>query len=302
MGRTEEITDKDREVLLLIDKAGVVSFSQIKGIYGSSWYPYKRTSVLLKRGYIKKDKDGCYILTPKGAAVIGKTTYRIRNGTLKKKRLEVTDIIQGLSKWNRIPVREVIHKYSLNRGIMFQATIEKDGREYAVYVLSPKTHQDTIKRIMAEMKYCATFTKMTRSIIFVPPKSNELLSYFDKHTCDQDEIFILPYPRSIPVLNEYFDNDIQHFLVSLMPEDAKLTSYQYADYETPERLFTYLVLPDIVKIEALKIHLAVNPSKKPTIICLQSQQKYYSSLFPATEFILLEEKLFFDRTGNPQST
>ena len=61
----------------------------------------------------------------------------------------------------------------------------------------------------------------------------------------------------------------------------------YANYETPERYITVLVLNDLIKREALVGYYAAPYQKKQIdIICLESQEELFRSLYSKANIII----------------
>ena len=124
------------------------------------------------------------------------------------------------------------------------------------------------------------------------------MSMFGNDPCKQDELFLLPYPSGIDLLNNYFVPETQGYLKSLFP-NAVTSRHPFANYETASQYITILVLNDIAKRKTLSAYYTSPQQPKPvTIICLESQKQLFASQYPKAKLITLPEKIINPKVSN----
>jgi len=79
-----------------------------------------------------------------------------------------------------------------------------------------------------------------------------------------------------------------------MPAWAVESQTRHAHYETPERYYTVLVLNDLARRTALDVYYVLGQEKPVTIICLESQVKLFSKLYPQAEIITIPDVKLFE--------
>lgn len=289
-----KIIENDIELFKFIAATGCCTLAQAQRIYQKSsenkWYHYKRVQRLRENGYLLK--KGSYIeLTKKSAELIGETKYRIRNPGSREARAELSDFIldAGLEF---ISGRQLRSEYNLNRLTFFQGAFVHNDKKYFLYRLPEDTKPTHYGQIRSELKILAISGICEYAVIFAA--NPKVMAAFGTEQVHQKELYLLPYTTGIKLFKNFFSPDTQSYIKSLMPAWAVESQTRHAYYETPERYYTVLVLNDLARRTALDVYYVLGQEKPVTIICLESQVKLFSKLYPQAEIITIPDVKLFE--------
>ncbi|MCS5696984.1 hypothetical protein [Desulfofundulus thermocisternus] len=289
MGRPEELTARDNELLEALAKCSVMTTKQIELIYGVKAYHYKRLKVLESRGLIKR--DGRFILiTSRGRNQMGVGRVHERlTDEQKREAAMIAWVYTKLNGWRIMNSQEAKRYYNLNRGDKIDGVIERpDGTMYAFYVLSTRPREATIKRITTELKNLWV-VNIRRAIIFCP--ASAAMKAFGKDPCKLDELLVLPHPGGLDIFKAIskpgFIREVHDQAFPGRPYVP--TEKPFADYQTEingEQVYvSVLIGNDLVKRDHLTSYLNLGQrDKRVAIICLREQQKMFQKLFPEAAF------------------
>lgn len=292
------LTEYDKNLFRLIAISGTCTLEQARQVYkpfsNNQWYHYKRIQRLEENGHLIK--RGSYLeLTKRSAEIIGETKYRFRHDGVREAHAEITDIVLSLGL-DFVSNRQLRTEYSLNRKTYFKGAVIIDGYYYFLYLLSDKPSSQHIGGIQAELRTYSSSGITRKAIVFAPTPT--AMSMFGDDSCRQDELFLLPYPSGLNLLNNYFTPETQEYLKSLFP-NAVTSRYPFANYETISQYVTILVLNDIAKRNALTGYFKSPHQPKPvTIICLESQKQLFASHYPKAKLITLPETIISRKASN----
>lgn len=270
-----KILDSDIKLFQLISSTGACTIEQARQVYDnkSQWYHYKRIQRLEEERYLLK--RGKYLeLTKRSADIIGEQKYRFRHPDLREVKAEVADLVLTLGV-EFISARQIRNEYGLNRQTYFQGAIQVENSFYFLYLLGDIPSQKQLNLIRSEMKTGSISGLIRKSIVFAP--SATAMSAFGTDTCKQDELFLLPHPAGVDLINQYF----------LSLDKIKIgeaSKKPFAHYETESHYITVLILNDIAKRNALFSYYASPYQDKPVrIICLESQKMLFTTQYPQAE-------------------
>lgn len=286
-----KIIATDLEFFRLIAAAGCCNLEQARKIYepvsNNKWYHYKRVQRLEEEGYIIKRDDQTIELALRGAEAIGETKYRFRNTATKKSHIHVADIILS-TRLKFVSNRDIRHQYNLNRRTYFKGGFEINDNLYLLYIINEETKINHIKQMHTELLINGTGKKLNRSIILF--QKSQAIGMFGSDSHNQQELIVLPYSVGTHVLENYFEEEFQTILGEKIPKEAKPSAYPFADYETSEEYYTFLVLHDLVKRKALENYHKTPFPKKVNIICLESQAYMFSQFYNKINIITIEDE------------
>jgi len=284
-----KLTEYDKSLFKLIATSGTCTLEQARQVYkpfsNNQWYHYKRVQRLEENGYLIK--RGTYLeLTKKSAETIGETRYRFRHDGIRELHAEIADIVLSLGL-DFVSNRQLRTECGLNRKTYFKGAVIINGYYYFLYLLSDKPTSQHIGGIRSELKTYAASGITRKSIIFAPTPT--AMSMFGNDSCKQDELFLLPYPSGLNLLNNFFTPETEEYLNSLFPNTVT-SRYPFANYETVSQYLTILVLNDIAKRNALTSYYKSPHQPKPvSIICLESQRQLFASQYPQAKLIIFPE-------------
>ena len=278
-----KLLETDIKLFNAINSTGTCTIDQARQVYNHEdpWYHYKRIERLQKERLLLK--HGKFLeLTKRSAELIGTQKYRFNRPELRKDKAEVTDIMLSLNT-DFISSRQLRNQYGLNRRTYFKGAVKVGPDYYFLYLLGNNPRQKDINYIRAEMSTLAISDVSRKSIVFAP--THNAMAAFGANTCKQDELFLLPYPAGIDIINQYFsalDN-----IKSLYP--GEVSKKPFAHYETESHYITILILNDIAKRSSLYAYYTLPYQDKPVkIICLESQKKLFTVQFPQAEITLVD--------------
>lgn len=280
------ISDSDIKLFQLIAASGTCTMDQAKTIYnGSKWYHYKRIQRLEDERYLLK--RGKYLeLTKRSAEIIGETKYRFRHDGVRELHAEIADIVLSLGL-DFVSNRQLRSEYGLNRKTYFKGAVIINGYYYFIYLLSEKPSTQYIGGVRSELKTYSSSGITRKSVVFAPTPT--AMALFGDDSCKQDELFVLPYPSGLNLLNKFFTPETEDYLNSLFP-GAVSSRQPFANFETVSQYITVLVLNDIAKRNALSGYFKSPYQLKPvSIVCLESQKQLFSSHYPQARFVTFPE-------------
>lgn len=282
-----KIIATDLEFFRLIATAGCCNLEQARKIYepvsNNQWYHYKRVQRLTSEGFVLK-RNQIIELSLRGAELIGETKYRFRNPESRKNHAQIADLILS-TNFRFVSSREVRRQYNINRITYFKGGLEINDKLYLLYIINNDITATYLKKMQAELIANGTL-KLDRSIILF--KEPVMIGFFDVDPFMQQELIMLPYSAGIQFIDKYFKEEFQSILYEKIPKVAKPSTCLFADYETSEEYYTFLVLHDLVKQKALENYIK-SPFQIPiNIICLESQIYLYLHLFPKVNFKIIE--------------
>lgn len=293
-----KLTEHDKVLFNLIAVSGTCTLEQARQIYhpfsNNQWYHYKRIQRLEENGYLIK--RGSFLeLTKQSAEIIGETKYRFRHDSVRELHAEIADIVLSLGL-DFVSNRQLRREYGLNRKTHFKGAVTINGYYYFTYLLGDKPTLQHLNSIRAELRTYSASGIARKSIIFAPTPT--AMSMFGNDPCKQDELFLLPYPSGVNLLNKYFTPETEEYLNSLF-QNAENSRYPFANYETPTQFITILVLNDIAKRNALEGYFKSPYKPKPvSIICLESQKQLFSSQYPKAQLIIFPETIINREASN----
>lgn len=293
-----KLTEYDENLFRLISTTGTCTLEQARQIYkpfsNNQWYHYKRIQRLEENGYLIK-RSSYLELTKRSAEIIGETKYRFRHDGVREIHAEIADIVLSLGL-DFISNRQLRTEYGLNRKTYFKGAVIINGYYYFLYLLGDKPSVQHIGGIRSELKTYSSSGITRKAIVFAPTPT--AMSIFGDDSCKQDELFLLPYPSGLTLLNNYFTPETEDYLNSLFP-NAVTSRYPFANYETISQYVTILVLNDIAKRNALTGYFKSPHQPKPvTIICLESQKQLFASHYPKAKLITLPETIISRKASN----
>ena len=292
-----KLTEYDENLFRLIATTGTCTLEQARQVYkpfsNNQWYHYKRIH-RLENGYLIK--RGSYLeLTKKAAEIIGETRYRFRHEGVRELHAEIADIVLSLGL-DFISNRQLRAEFNLNRKTYFKGAVVIDGYYYFLYLLGDKPSVQHIGGIRSELKAYSASGIARKAIVFAPTPT--AMSMFGDDSCRQNELFLLPYPSGLNLLNNYFTLETEQYLNSLYP-NAVTSRYPFANYETISQYVTILVLNDIAKRNALTAYFKSPRQPKPvSIVCLESQNQLFASHYPKAKLITLPETIINPKASN----
>ncbi len=216
-------------------------------------------------------------MSKRSAEIIGEAKYRFRNDDVRETHAEIADIVLSLGL-DFASNRQLRSEYGLNRKTYFKGAVIVNGYYYFLYLLSDTPSSQYLGGIRSELKTYSSSGITRKAIVFAPTPA--AMSAFGSDPCKQDELFLLPYPSGLTLLNNYFTPETEQHLKSLFP-NAVTSRYPFANYETASQYVTILILNDIAKRNALSGYFKLPHQPKPvTIICLESQKQLFANQYP----------------------
>ncbi|NSW83986.1 MAG: hypothetical protein HPY90_12075 [Syntrophothermus sp.] len=275
-----ELTERDRELLDLIAKAGIITFEQAKKVFPSKQYYYHRVRKLRQNGYVKT--EGGYIrLGRKGKSEVGlDKEFRPSDQTLDS-WAQFGNICLELSNWEIVSQARVRTFYNLGRDVLHMRGIVRHGRRDHLLYLLRKGGEKRVGLVKAELERLKSAVGLDSAVVFCD--SPKTMQAFGEDPCGMRELMLLPYPYGALVMNAYITPEYQDYLKKLMP--GALTEQTFADRETPGCYYADFILNDLVKRANLKAALPF--LKKPVkIVCLPSQQELFERIFPGLGIVV----------------
>ncbi|MCF6094517.1 replication-relaxation family protein [Microaerobacter geothermalis] len=170
----KNLTKRDIDILYNLYRYRTLSIDQIKRLYfvEKPGYAYRKLYLMKKAGLVeskqmvalKNGKGGCYFITEKGIDILEEHKLtdkrrRARDNKVENNSLahfiEINDLLIELSNylWSFIPSREVKEKRGMNRSALVKgALVDQDNKEYVLYLLENDSKEETIERIVNEIR------------------------------------------------------------------------------------------------------------------------------------------------------
>lgn len=290
MSGRKQLTERDERLLSMLARCGALSVDQAGAVYGVASYHKARISELAKRDYIAR-ADNLIQITARGAKAIGldQVPFRVRHKWQRQHKADVAGILLSLQGWDAAFPHEVKRSNSyVYRGARFDAVVSKNGREYALYLLSSRPQQQAVRTIRKELAHLKSW-RIRHAIVFYP--SPEALEKFGVEPANLESLLLLPYPFGVGLLEslDIIDERVRKLFPGCQP-----CARPFADYELDGVFITSLVTNDLVKRRALRDYLdyvAAREARKNVIVCLASQKGAFAALFPNTEIVTVPDAL-----------
>lgn len=293
----KKLTERDIQILDALIKCGTLTTEQIKKIFKTSCYHYKRINALAERGYlIRTGKGKIFVqITPSGAKALAEvsgredTPIRMREEWQLEQRANIADILIELDKeiWYFMSSREIKRAKGISNSAYINSYISSNGKGYAIYILSDDPHKHTVRNIKNELDRLIEHG-INKAIIFYT--SREGIQKFGQYKSKIiNELLILPYPYGLTLLNsiQKIDHLIRNKFKGFVPSNRP-----FVDYEKDNTLISILIYNDIIKKELLAEyikHTQEKENKEIIIVCLESQAKVFSRQFPGIEQFVIPD-------------
>jgi len=287
----KKLTDRDIQILEALIKCGTLTTEQVKKIYRTGCYHYKRINTLAERGYlIRTGKSKMFIrITPLGAKALSEVSgredspIRLREDWQLEQRANIAGIMLELNKnhWHFMSSGEIKRERGISNSACINSYVSSNGKGYAVYVLSGDPHKHTVRNIKNELDRLIEHG-INKAIIFYT--SREGIQKFGQYKSKTiNELLILPYPYGLTLLNKI--QKIDHLIRSEF-KGFTPSNRPFADYEKENTFISILVYNDMIKKELLSDyikHAQEKENKAIIIACLESQSRVFSRLFTGTK-------------------
>lgn len=283
MGRYQEVTDRDYELLKKLVEYGTMMPHQAKVVYETDWYHYKRLRVLQRRGYISR--RGNYLqITGKGLEALGHEKEVVRlNVVQKKKYAELADVYSELEgSWDVKTGKEVKKKYGMPTSTKIDGMISAD-KSYALYYLYEDATEKTAKYVQRELQKLPGYGIDRAVILHTSPQT---IKMFAVGTYNLKELLMLPVSQlGISILKKVRDPEFTAKLCwNLFPGKEILPpKRQYADLVIEDFFICNLIPNDYVKRKYLQDYInyaKLLDTQKGVIICLEGQARTFEAAYP----------------------
>lgn len=287
------ITDRDIKLFQLISLSGACTMEQARSIYGNaSWYHYKRVKALQNEGYLYR--RGKYLeLAGIAAELIGDVRYRFRQDT-RDAASEIAQIALSLKNIEMTSSRELRMALDINRKTYFKGALFINSVYYFLYMLPGNPTRQYLTGVKTELKQLSASGICRYGVILAPSPTG--MASFTIEDLRQQELFLLPYPAGIELIDHYFHPETQAYIKSLIPGAVPSTK-PFANFETQSSYVTVLILNDIARRYSLNSYYQSPYQAKPVvIICLESQRKLFARQYPGAELNVIPDESFKQST------
>lgn len=286
MGKAKELTDRDRELLLLLARCRVLEIGQVARMFGVRDYHRTRVSVLAKRGYLLR-RAGFVKLGQKGLRAIGLDggAIPVRGGKQRRKLTQFVEIYLALrNKWDFAFSREYKKHSPAVSFARFGAVISRNGAEYLVYLVLTKAREPGILKLRQEIAGMPRYNIHRAVVFYAHPETRTL---FDGDIPELESLLLLPYPVGLSVLSrldEIHDHTRAHF------PGCTPCSRPFADYEHEGVYVSVLADNDLAKIKRLREyleHVQRLEGRACVGVCLPGQEEYLAGALPGLKLVVL---------------
>lgn len=295
MEKSCELTDRDKALLFTLSTCGLLRIEQVQKHYGGvSQYHKRRIEKLSAAGYVKR-RAGYIEITARGcrAAGIEEKPLRVQKWR-REHKAKIADLIYEMPEWKVKMGIEIKRQKKLKPNTRLDAVINKDGSEYAVYLLPENPYPVTIKKICHEIQKLPEINIRCAAVLCPAPAAmaafTEQLPQAERRL---QEILVLPYPDGVYILNkvkqESFKDLIAGKIPGLIPAGRVYVDYQWQGYYVCN-----LVTNDLIKRRHLKNYFEniIDLENRPVmIICMSDQLFFYKRLYPEASFLVLSDDL-----------
>jgi len=280
MGKTfNSLTDRDRELLCLLGKCGVLRTDQAKLIYdGVRKYHLRRIEKLASKGMIVREY-GYIRPTSRGLQAAGfeGRPIRVKKHQYKDRVLAV-DVLSNFQDWEIEYSIELKRRELVERRSQISAVISKGSLQYGVYVQVYTPRPSTIRFLKAEMRDLH-MAGIERIVIFY--LTSDYPKAFEEAPKQIKECCLLPYPEGIDSFRRIFTKDFVAFMNQRFP-GLKPCARPFAHFEWRGNYITVMHTNDLVKRQALSdylIHVQNREARKCLIVCTPGQVKDLQNQF-----------------------
>jgi len=281
------LTDRDRKLLCLLGRCGVLRTDQAKLIYdGVKKYHLRRIEKLADEGLIVREY-GYIRPTSRGLQAAGFEggPIRVKKHQYKDRVLAV-DVLSNYQDWKIEYAIELKRREVVERRSQISAVISKGRLQYGVYVQAHTPRPSTIRFLKAEMRDLH-MAGIERIVIFY--LTSDYPKAFEEAPKQIKECCLLPYPEGIDSFKRIFTKDFVAFMNQRFP-GLKPCARPFAHFEWRGNYITVMHNNDLVKRQALIDYLTYaqkRESRPCIIVCAPSQAQEISNLFQEYEMELI---------------
>ncbi len=288
MARPKTLTARDKKLLSVLAECRVLEIDQVGLVYGVRDYHRARVRVLAERGYVLR--RGKYVqISQKGLREVEPdgTVAPIRNDKQRELLAETARLRFALNGWSftfSTAYKKRVQAVSFAR---FVAVIEKDHKEYAVYLLLSKPREAGIRKLRQEIAGLPRYNLDNAVVLYAYDQTPD---YFGGDPLGLRSLVLLPYPDGVKILNNL---DKYHARVRDGFPGCTPCARPFADYEHKDGYISVLVDNDLAKLKYLQDYLKhVQPVEKRRCVgvCLPHQRDELAEMFPNLKLIPLQRR------------
>lgn len=286
MGRSRELTGRDKELLFLLARCRVLEMNQVAQVYGVRDYHRMRIRVLTARGYVLHQR-GLVRATSKGLQSIGLNgeMVPVRSAKQCRKLAGFAEIYLALrNKWSFAFSGEYKKRRPDLSFASFGAVITRNGAEYVVYLLLSKARKSSITRLRQEIAGLVHYN-IRRVVVLCA--HDHTLALFGSDSLGLDSLILLPYPGGLDILCRL---DEIHARARAEFPGCLPCKRPFADYERDEAYISVLADHDLARQRFLRDYLGhvQRLEKRPCVgVCLPGQEEHFAAGFPGLQLTVL---------------
>jgi len=273
------LTDRDRKLLCLLGRCGVLRTDQAKLIYdGVKKYHLRRIEKLADEGLIVREY-GYIRPTSRGLQAAGfeGRPIRVKKHQYKDRVLAV-DVLSNFQDWKIEYAIELKRREVVERRSQISAVISKGRLQYGVYVQAHTPRPSTIRFLKAEMRDLH-MAGIERIVIFY--LTSDYPKAFEEAPKQIKECCLLPYPAGVDSFRRIFTKDFVAFMNQRFP-GLKPCARPFAHFEWRGNYITVMHTNDLVKRQTLSdylIHVQNREARKCLLVCTPGQVKELQNQF-----------------------
>mgnify|MGYP000846264635 CR=1 FL=1 len=296
------LTDRDKKLLHLLGKCGVLRTDQAKLIYdGVRKYHLRRIEKLASKGMIVRE-HGYIRPTSRGLQAAGfeGRPIRVKKHQYKDRVLAV-DVLSNFQDWEIEYAIELKRREVVERRSQISAVISKGSLQYGVYIQAHTPRPSTVCFLQSEMRELH-MAGIERVIIFY--LTSDYTEVFDKAPDYIKECCLLPYPAGVNSFKRIFSQDFRAFINQRFP-GLKPCRRPFAHFQWQGKYITVMHNNDLVKRQALIDYLTYaqkRESRPCIIVCAPSQAQEISNLFQEYEMELIIDEGTDTEIQKPSAT
>lgn len=273
------LTDRDKKLLHLLGKCGVLRTEQAKLIYdGVKKYHLRRIEKLASKGMIVRE-HGYIRPTSRGLQAAGfeGRPIRVKKHQYKDRVLAV-DVLSNFQDWEIEYAIELKRREVVERRSQISAVISKGSLQYGVYIQAHTPRPSTVCFLRSEMRELH-MAGIERVIIFY--LTSDYTEVFGKAPDYIKECCLLPYPAGVNSFKRIFTQDFRAFINQRFP-GLKPCRRPFAHFQWQGKYITVMHTNDLVKRQSLSDYLTYvqnREARKCLLVCTPGQVKELQNQF-----------------------
>lgn len=273
------LTDRDKKLLHLLGKCGVLRTDQAKLIYdGVKKYHLRRIEKLASKGMIVREY-GYIRPTSRGLQAAGfeGRPIRVKKHQYKDRVLAV-DVLSNFQDWEIEYAIELKRRGVVERRSQISAVISKGSLQYGVYIQTHTPRPSTVCFLRSEMRELH-MAGIERVIIFY--LTSDYTEVFGKAPDYIKECCLLPYPAGVNSFKRIFTQDFRAFINQRFP-GLKPCRRPFAHFQWQGKYITVMHTNDLVKRQTLSDYLTYvqnREARKCLLVCTPGQVKDLQNQF-----------------------